>query len=97
VKKNRLVHTRSTSQLRCFPVNARAAAGRVLKSFPNASRRAYNGGMKLDVEVLSRAANEARGLAMDAVQASNRASRAAARVRRDGRGALRQRAPAQPG
>ena len=38
--------------------------------FPNTRRGAYNGSMKLNVEVLSRAANEARGLAMDAVEAS---------------------------
>jgi transketolase len=35
-----------------------------------ATRGAYNDGMNLNVETLSRAANEARGLAMDAVQAS---------------------------
>ncbi len=51
-------------------MNARAAADRAVKSFSKPGGRAYNGGMKLNVEVLSRAANEARGLAMDAVEAS---------------------------
>lgn len=40
------------------------------KSISNGARAAYNRGMKLNVEALSRAANEARGLAMDAVHAS---------------------------
>ena len=43
---------------------------RGLNSFPKAEPSAYTHGMKLNVEVLSRAANEARGLAIDAVHAS---------------------------
>ena len=41
-----------------------------LKSFTSRRRTSYKRRMSLNVEILSRAANEARGLCMDAVQAS---------------------------
>jgi transketolase len=47
-----------------------AKASRLNSVVPNASAEVYNATMSLNVEVLSRAANEARGLCMDAVHAS---------------------------
>ena len=70
VEKKRLVHTRSSSQLRSFRANARSHQRRRRKSFSLPRAPTYRRGMSLNVEVLSRAANEARGLAMDAVHAS---------------------------
>ena len=90
VKKKRLVHTRSPSQLRSFGTIARNVAQLCRKSFPTAREPPYKRLMSLNVEVLSRAANEARGLAMDAVQASKSGHLgSAAGLRGNRRGSLR--------
>src|SRR4051812_42380945 len=68
-----LCHTHSTFALRhmfvirhlCFVIH-----NPLISAFPISPRSVYNHPMSLNVEILSRAADEARGLAMDAVQAS---------------------------